>query len=178
MQGRFVPKNPQKYLGDVRRIFFRSSWELYALKFFDTSTAVVRYASEEIAIPYVSPKDGRVHRYYPDFIAKIMDASGTMKTYILEIKPLKESSEEYAKSPHDIQALIINKAKWAAATHFASTNNMEFKVLTELDLYKLMPPKVKKPRAAKKPSSKTEKPKKSKVAKAPRKKSITTRGTH
>jgi hypothetical protein len=153
-KGRFIPKNPQKYLGNVNNIIFRSSWELTCLKFFDSSSAVMKYASEEIAIPYVSI-DGRVHRYYPDFLAKIINAQGVVEDWLLEVKPLKESNIDFAKTAYDKLALAKNEAKWKAAQLFANANNMKFKVITEIEIYKLQPPK---PRKAK-DKVKTAKPK-------------------
>ena len=147
-KGRFIPKNPQKYLGNVNNIFFRSSWELTVLKFFDNSTAVMKYASEEIAIPYVSI-DGKVHRYYPDFLAKIVNAQGIVEDWLIEVKPLKEAHIDFAKTPYDKLALAKNEAKWKAAQLFASANNMKFKVITEVEIYKLQPPTVKKPKEKK-----------------------------
>ena len=146
----------------LKTFFFRSSWELTCCKFFDSSTAVYRWASEEIAIPYVSI-DGRVHRYYPDFLAKIVNAQGVVEDWLLEVKPLKESNIDFAKTAYDKLALAKNEAKWKAAILFANANNMKFKVITEIEIYKLQPPK---PRKAK-DKPKTAKPKtiKPKIAK-------------
>lgn len=162
-KGRFIPKNPQKYLGNPNNIFFRSSWELTCCKFFDNSSAVMKWASEEVAIPYISV-DGRVHRYYPDFLAKIINAQGIVEDWLIEVKPLKEANIEFAKTAYDKLALAKNEAKWKAAQLFANANNMKFKIVTEIELYKLHPPKIKKP-GEKKP--KTVKPKtiKTKTAK-------------
>lgn len=163
-KGRFIPKNPHKYMGNANNIIFRSSWELSVMKFFDTSSAVSKYASEEIAIPYVSPLDGRVHRYFPDFIAKITDASGVTDTWLIEVKPLHQTDMKYAKNLLQQKEIAKNEAKWRAAINFASLNNMKFKILTELDIYALDPTRAKVKRAkpsnaskikAKKPRAKT-----------------------
>lgn len=143
-KGRFIPKNPQKYMGNPSQIFFRSSWELTVMKFFDNSNSVLRYASEEVAIPYVSPKDGRVHRYFPDFICQMMNASQQVEKWIIEVKPLKETKIEFAKTVYDKMALAVNEAKWAAAEKFAQLNGMKFIVITEIDIFKMSPPKPKK----------------------------------
>jgi hypothetical protein len=66
-QGYFKPRHPEKYVGDVNKIRFMSSWELQADKFLDDNPNVLRWSSEEIVIPYVKPTDGKVHRYYPDY---------------------------------------------------------------------------------------------------------------
>ena len=68
--GRFKPKNPQKYAGDPSNIIYRSSWECRVMDWLDKNDDILSWGSEEIAIPYISPADGRSHRYYPDFIVK------------------------------------------------------------------------------------------------------------
>jgi hypothetical protein len=70
-RGRFVPHNPSKYNGNPTNIIYRSSWEFRVMRYLDENSSIVQWSSEELAIPYVSPLDGRVHRYFPDFIVKI-----------------------------------------------------------------------------------------------------------
>ena len=84
-QGRFHPQNPEKYKGDLQNIIYRSSWELKFMQWCDRNPNVIEYASEEFCIPYLSPIDGRVHRYFPDFIMKVKEQSGEIKKYIIEI---------------------------------------------------------------------------------------------
>lgn len=139
--GRFIPKNPQKYVGNPNNIIFRSSWELAFLKFLDSSSAVLKYASEELAIPYIKPTDNRVHKYYPDFVVIYTDKSGAVQREIIEIKPLKESLAEKAKTDHDKIALTINIAKWKAAEEFAHRHDMKFRVITETSMFKQGPAK-------------------------------------
>ncbi len=135
--GRFIPKNPQKYVGkSVNRIMFRSSWEVAFMKWLDTNDAVLRWGSEELAIPYVHPFDGRVHRYYPDMVIMYVDASGQVKKEIIEIKPYKESVETPRMSDRDRQALAINQAKWKFASEWAERNGAVFRVLTEKTMFK------------------------------------------
>ena len=134
--GRFLPRNPEKYVGDANRIIWRSSWELMVLKWLDSNPGVIKYASEEIAIPYIKPTDGQVHQYYPDFLIVYRDKNGNVRREILEIKPLKESVPEKAKTDRDKLALAINLAKWKSAEAFAKKNGMTFRVLTEMSLFK------------------------------------------
>lgn len=154
-KGRYIPKNPQKYVGNVNQIIFRSSWELTVLKFFDSSQSVLRYGSEEIAVPYISPKDGRVHKYYPDFICEYLDASANLQREIVEVKPLKETDIKYAKTPYDRECLAINEAKWKAASQFAAANGMSFRVITEATIYKQDPASRNKTRKTVKPKRAT-----------------------
>ena len=135
--GRFVPKNPQKYVGkSAKQIFFRSSWELHFMKWLYTSNAVLRWGSEELAIPYISPLDGRPHRYFPDMIIMYLDSTGAIKKEIIEIKPYKESVPTPGMSERDAQALMVNKAKWEQAALWATRNGATFRVITEKTMFR------------------------------------------
>ena len=67
-KGYFKPQNPQKYKGDPTNIVYRSGWELKLMLYLDKHEEVISWASEEVIIPYRSPIDNRIHRYYPDCI--------------------------------------------------------------------------------------------------------------
>ena len=136
ISSRFIPKNPRKYIGDPTKIMSRSTWELVCMKFFDSSSAILQWGSEEVIIPYVSPIDGLIHRYYPDFIVVYTDKNGAIQKEILEIKPKSQSLIEHAKSNRDKAALIVNNAKWMAASIFCQQRGMTFRVITELSLFK------------------------------------------
>ena len=58
----------------------------------DTNDSVIEWGSEEVIIPYLSPWDGRIHRYFPDFYIKIKQHDGSVKKFIIEIKPKKQCS--------------------------------------------------------------------------------------
>ena len=66
-RGRYIPKNPDKYRGDRSNIIYRSSWERKLMVYCDITEAVIEWGSEEVIIPYLSPVDNRIHRYFPDF---------------------------------------------------------------------------------------------------------------
>lgn len=151
MHGRFIPQHPEKYVGNVHKIFFRSSWELSFLKRLDANPSVVRYASEEIAIPYLSPIDQRVHRYFPDFIVVYRKPDGSLAKEIIEIKPYQQSVETARMSERDRLALIVNDAKWKAANIYAASQGATFRVLTEKSLFKQGPAKKRAPTKAKMP---------------------------
>ena len=75
-RGKYQPKNPSKYLGDPTKITYRSLWERKCMLTFDDNPNVIRWASEEIAIPYLSPVDKKRHRYFPDFIVEVKNKKG------------------------------------------------------------------------------------------------------
>lgn len=152
MKGRFTPKRPEKYIGKVDQIFFRSSWELRFMVWADNSNTVLKWGSEEIAIPYIHPLkrdlqgNQKIARYFPDFLMRTIDAKGQVKTVIVEIKPLKESVLTEKSSDRDKEAWVVNQAKWAAARAFAARNNAEFAVVTEEQLFWKGPAKQPKPK--------------------------------
>lgn len=139
-KGKYTPKNPNKYAGDCNNIIYRSLWERKFMVFCDTTPSVLKWASEEIKIPYYSPLDESYHTYYPDFLVQIKDANQKIKTYIVEIKPQKQcmKPEKRNKSNKtyltEMNQWIINNKKWEAAKKFAVINNWEFKILTEKSL--------------------------------------------
>ena len=138
--GKFFPINPQKYVGNVNNIIWRSSWELKLLKWLDEHSEVLEYGSEEIVIPYMSPVDGKQHRYFVDFYVKIKTTSG-IKKYIVEVKPFSQTLPPKKKlkvTPayiKECQTYAVNQAKWTAARKFAEYNKIEFVVMTEKELY-------------------------------------------
>lgn len=148
--GRFIPKNPQKYVGNVNNIMFRSSWEVTFMKWLDQNNAVLRWGSEEIAIPYVNPikvdVNGRpkISRYFPDFIMLYRDSAGNIKKEIIEVKPYKESVITPRMSERDKMAYAVNQAKWKAASIFAESQGATFRVVTEKSMFKTGAPTARK----------------------------------
>lgn len=141
-QGRFKPKNIEKYMGDVNNIIYRSSWELKFMNYCDLNPNVLKYASEEIVIPYRSPLDGNIHRYFVDFYVKMKNKDGVVEEFLIEIKPNKQltppkkPAKRMTKSyVHELSEYVKNEAKWNAARKFCKERNLEFKILTEKELY-------------------------------------------
>lgn len=135
MRGRFIAQNPTKYVGNVNNILFRSSWELAFFKWLDQSPAVVRWGSEEVAIPYISPLDNRPHRYYPDIIILYKHKDGSLRKEIVEVKPYSQTVAQPRMSDRDKQALIVNEAKWKAAAIWADSQGAKFRVITEKTMF-------------------------------------------
>jgi hypothetical protein len=148
LKGRYICRNPAKYIGNANKIIFRSSWEINVMRYFDLSTGVKRWSSEPFHIMYISPKDRQPHRYFPDFYVEYIHKDGSIKKEIVEVKPLHETVDSAAKTDRDKFALIVNKAKWAAANIFAKAHGMTFRVITEMSIFKT-PPKYKTPKKIK-----------------------------
>lgn len=133
--GQFYPKNPKKYAGNPTNIMFRSTWELRVMQMFDVNPTILKWASEEVKIPYISPLDNLVHHYYPDFIIVYQDRNGKIQKEILEVKPLSESLQHKAKSDQDKIRLLVNDAKWKFASQWAHARGMNFRVITEKSIF-------------------------------------------
>jgi len=135
--GQFKPSNPQKYVGDYKNIIYRSSWEARVMNWLDKNPSIISWASEEVIIPYISPVDGRWHRYFPDFVVKVKDKNGTLKTLMLEVKPKKQTKEPEQQKRvtkryiTEVTTWGVNQAKWKAATEYCLDRNWEFKLITE-----------------------------------------------
>ena len=138
-KGYVKPERPEKYKGNPRNIIYRSMWERHCMVYFDRNDNVLEWASEEIIIPYVSPFDGRVHRYYPDFFLKIKKGQMT-EMWIIEVKPskyLKPPKEGKRKTKsylYEIREWGRNSAKWEAAKDYCEKRGWVFDVWTEKTL--------------------------------------------
>jgi hypothetical protein len=138
---RYKPIFPEKYVGDPTSIYLRSSWETRFALWCDKNPAVVSWKSEEVVIPYRSPIDKRIHRYFVDFSVTIKDKeTNTLKTYLVEIKPYSQTIQpEYPGSQtrrylKECHSFIVNSAKWKAAKEYALDRNQKFIILTEKEL--------------------------------------------
>lgn len=140
--GKYTPQHPEKYNGDTSKIVYRSLLERRFMVFCDTNPNIVSWASEEFHIPYVSPKDGRWHRYFPDFWIKAKKDDGTFEETIIEVKPFKQcyppkppkSGRKTRRFLKESVTYAVNQAKWDAAKALCKKNNIQWKVLTEKDL--------------------------------------------
>lgn len=146
-QGYFKPENPEKYRGDINKIFYRSSWEqIFMTKYCDRNPNCLAWCSEEISIPYYNPIDKKVHQYFIDFFCILRQPDGSNVGVFIEIKPMRElhppviteakratikRTKRYNK---ELAEYIKNSAKWAAAKEFAEQRNMQFIIVTEKQL--------------------------------------------
>ena len=136
-KGRFTPQNKDKYLGNVRKIVYRSNWERRFMVYCDNNESIKHWGSEEVVIRYRNPIDHKLHNYFPDFF--VVTEKGK---YLIEIKP-KASQSNLDRNKcktkaylNESMAYIKNKAKWGAAKHFCDLQGWKFKILTEDDLGK------------------------------------------
>ena len=140
VKSKYKPSYPSKYKGDPNNIICRSSWERKFCRYCDLNESVISWGSEEFWIPYLSPVDNRVHRYFPDFIMKVRESSGQVKTYVIEVKPGKQTvppkkPKRQTKSYlYECKTYAVNQAKWKAAVEFCKDHMIEFKVITEKEL--------------------------------------------
>ena len=139
-KGKFQPSYPKKYKGDPTKIIYRSLWERNFMMYCDLNENIIEWGSEEIALPYRSPLDNRVHRYFPDFYIKVKENNGSLKRYLIEIKPKKQTVEPKIQKRktksyiYEVTEYAKNMAKWKAAEEFCKDRMWEFKVLTEDEL--------------------------------------------
>lgn len=139
-KGKYYPSYPRKYKGDPTNIIYRSLWERKFMVYCDKNDSILEWASEEIAIPYRSPVDNRVHRYFPDFYMKVKERGGKVKRYVIEVKPAKQTkppvkpkrqTKGYIREAYEYAK---NQAKWKMAREFCADRQWEFKVVTEKEL--------------------------------------------
>ena len=139
-KGKYYPSYPRKYKGDPTNIIYRSLWERKFMVYCDKNDKILEWGSEEIVLPYRSPIDNKVHRYFPDFYIKVKESNGKIKRYIIEIKPKKQTVEPKMKKKktkgyiYEVYEYAKNQAKWKAAEEFCKDRMWEFKVLTEDEL--------------------------------------------
>ena len=111
------------------------------MKYCDTNENILEWFSEEIAVPYRSPIDNKIHRYFPDFYIKVKESNGSIKKYIIEIKPKKQTLEPIPQKRktkgyiYEVYEYAKNQAKWNAAKEWCADRGYEFKVLTEDNLF-------------------------------------------
>ena len=137
-KGKYIPNNPKKYKGNSSQVIYRSLCERKVMVYCDRNDKIIEWGSEEVIIPYRSPWDGKIHRYFPDFYMKVEQKSGNVKKFLIEVKP-KSQCKSPVKNPKrktrnwykQVKAWGINQAKWKSAEEYCKDKGMEFKILTE-----------------------------------------------
>ena len=139
-KGRYQPNNALKYKGNFKNIIYRSLWEKKFMRYCDSNQNILEWGSEEYIIPYRSPLDNKIHRYFPDFYIKVNEKNGHIKKYLIEIKPKRQCVEPKVQKNktrgylYEVYEYARNQAKWKAAKSFCADRLWEFKVLTEDEL--------------------------------------------
>ena len=140
-KGKFRPINPSKYKGDPTNIIYRSLWERKLMSYLDNHKDILQWSSEEFFIPYRSPVDRRLHRYFPDFWVKKRSKDGQINNILIEVKPKKQTlppEKKKRKTKGYIKEVMIygiNEAKWKAAIEFCKDRRWDFKIMTEDHLF-------------------------------------------
>jgi hypothetical protein len=139
-KGKYSPSYPKKYKGNPTNIIYRSLWERKFMVYCDKNENILEWGSEEIALPYRSPVDNKIHRYFPDFYVKLKESTGQIKKMLIEIKPQKQTTPPTKPKRntkgyiYEVYEYAKNQAKWKAAEEFCRDRRWEFKVLTENEL--------------------------------------------
>lgn len=131
---KYKPLFPEKYIGDPTNIVMRSSWETRFAIWCDKNPSILKWSSEETIVPYLSPIDGRTHRYFVDFKIQTLNM-----TYIVEIKPKHQTlppsgTRKTKRYLTEASTFLVNQAKWKYAREYARQRNWQFIILTEDDL--------------------------------------------
>jgi len=106
----------------------------------DSNPNVIQWSNEEIVIPYLSPLDNRLHRYFPDFFVRIKNKQGLIESTIIEVKPASQAQPPPKRSRvtkqyiREVATWGVNEAKWKAADEYCKDRNWKFVVVTEKDL--------------------------------------------
>ncbi len=146
-KGRYRPTNIEKYKGDPTKIIYRSSWELKFFRYIDRHPDIIWWQSEEISIPYISPIDGKSHRYYPDVVLQRRVGEDKYEIVMIEIKPEKQtrapdlSKRNATKTGrisrrylNEVKNYGVNEAKWEQAQNYCKQRGWRFAIMTEKHL--------------------------------------------
>ena len=139
-KGKYKPSYPKKYKGDPTNIVYRSLWERKFMVYCDKNERILEWGSEELALPYRSPLDNKIHRYFPDFYIKVAENNGQIQKYLIEIKPKKQTIEPKVKKTktkgyiYEVTEWAKNQAKWKVAQEFCEDRRWKFKIITEDEL--------------------------------------------
>ena len=133
--GKYDIVNTSKYVGNSAPVY-RSSWELAFMRMCDTHPNILKWASENIKIPYRNPVTGRYTNYVPDFMIQYLDKNGSEHVELIEIKPANQTTLESAKGKGQVQQVAVNAAKWTAAQEWCKRKGIRFKVINEDQIFR------------------------------------------
>jgi hypothetical protein len=134
-QGNYKVKNPEKYIG-LGTPRYRSGWELHVMKMCDENPAIHQWASESVKIPYRDPLTGKHTVYVPDFLVVFIDKNNKKRTELWEVKPANQTLlEKVGKNKYNQAQYVRNMVKWTMAKNWCKQNGVQFRIITEHDLY-------------------------------------------
>lgn len=141
-QSYYFPIHPEKYSGEYP-ILCRSLMERKVCIYLDTNPEITSWASEPFSIKYLNAWDNKEHNYYPDFAFQINE-----KKVVAEVKPrrqLNKPQEPKRKTEKSIKnyktslkMYVTNVCKVEAVKKFADMNNLNFVLITENEIKKLI----------------------------------------
>lgn len=144
-QGYFIPKNPQKYVGDPSKIIYRSSWEFKFLEYCDLNEKVIEYSSEPVGISYPNPILKKDSTYWIDCYMAVKNTDNSVTKWLIEIKPKKYltppepptrlTEKQVLNYARSAKTYLVNEAKFKAARAFAASRGMKFGIITENFLF-------------------------------------------
>lgn len=137
---KLTEEDRKKYIGSNDPIY-RSSWEERVMYYFCNNKNIIKWNSERVIIPYLNKLDGKIHRYYVDFYCEVVDKSGILNKYIVEVKPKKQcippklpkrqTTKSMRRYKYEVGVYIINQCKWEAAKKYAESKGWKFIIITE-----------------------------------------------
>lgn len=144
----YIIKNPQKYIGNKEKVFFKSNLENRVMFYLDNNSNIIRWSYEQNPIPYLRPmfESGKLHHieernYFLDFYCEVKERDGSINKYLLEIKsksetlppirPKKMSSKAYQRYQNACQTYAINMNKWKSAKKYCDDKGWKFKIITD-----------------------------------------------
>lgn len=137
--GVYRPKNFRKF-GETSCVY-RSSYELDFLKWCDNNKKVLQIHYEKVVIPYKCKTDEKIHKYYVDCKIKYLESSGP-KTYLIEIKPFKQTLPPKPSKRKKRQTIITeqynwlkNTSKWTSAKQYCKSKGWRWCIMTERGMH-------------------------------------------
>lgn len=155
-QGWYRVLNPNKFINQMQEsktvmkstrivegfleINFKSSLELQCIRYCDMNIHITKFSLEPFCIPYLSPKDGKIHRYFIDFFIEFSNG----QKFLVEVKssgetvspkiPGKKTEKAILNYQKALQTFAVNTAKWESAKSFCKEKGLSFIILTEKEL--------------------------------------------
>ena len=139
--GKYIPTNPKKYRGNPSKVIYRSLWERKLMVYCDQNDKILEWGSEEIIIPYISPWDNKMHRYFPDFYVEQINTNDNIDKILIEVKPKYQTippvvQTTKTKKPtkryiNEVKTWGVNQAKWIAAQEFCKDRGWKFQIMHE-----------------------------------------------